>query len=216
MSRPWPNARSSTLLSPSLPSPLLTSVFHHWNFHRVQVELVESMPGMSASIELKIWLKIWSLLESVSYFLKGKNKIISPINNPLQSCVHGVSNISLLPNYPCNTCHSQSKLHFSLEKKYIYLYTPPKFLRFESAPILDRSKDVSLTIIHEWNRSHDSHWGLVERDSPRINMRRATYRIGIVGSSFFPCILPPPPLLCVSVTRIIVSIHRSIDRRPAN
>lgn len=164
----------------------------------------------------RIWLKIWSLLESVSYFLKGKNKIISPINNSLQSCVHGVSNISLLPNYPCNTCHSQSKLHFSLEKKYIYLYTPPKFLRFESAPILDRSKDVSLTIIHEWNRSHDSHWGLVERDSPRINMRRATYRIGIVGSSFFPCILPPPPLLCVSVTRIIVSIHRSIDRRPAN
>lgn len=164
----------------------------------------------------RIWLKIWSLVESVSYFLKGKNKIISPINNPLQSCVHGVSNISLLPNYPCNTCHSQSKLHFSLEKKYIYLYTPPKFLRFESPPILDRSKDVPLTIIHEWNRSHDSHWGLVERDSPRINMHRATYRIGIVGSSFFPCILPPPPLLCVSVTRIIVSIHRSIDRRPAN
>lgn len=35
-------------------SPLFlrnSSVFRRWNFHRVQVELVESVPGMPASIE---------------------------------------------------------------------------------------------------------------------------------------------------------------------
>lgn len=42
------------LYLPPPPPPLFlrnSSVFRRWNFHRVQVELVESVPGMPASIE---------------------------------------------------------------------------------------------------------------------------------------------------------------------
>lgn len=132
MSRPWPNARSSTLLSPSPPSP---SLFLH-NFCFSPLEFSPTCPSRSGiyarnvSFESNLIESLVSLLESVSYFfLKERTK-------------------NTFHYYLRNTCQSNHHFSFLKRKKNIriYLYTPSKFLRFEDRKNRkkpsNRSKDV--------------------------------------------------------------------------
>lgn len=139
MSRPWPNARSSTLLSPSPPSP---SLFLH-NFCFSPLEFSPTCPSrtkrnLCQECQLRIesdWKSRLFVGIGQLFFLKGKNE----------------EHISLLSSQHVSIIINQTIIfHFLKEKKiYVYIYILlPNFFDSKieriakSHPIPDRSKDV--------------------------------------------------------------------------
>lgn len=195
-----------------LPPPLsssITSVFRRWNFHqRVQVE-PSGIYARNVSFESNLIESLVSLLESVSYFfLKERTK-------------------NTFHYYLRNTCQSNHHFSFLLKEKKIYIYIyillpnffDSKIERIAKSHPIDRKTfegPIPLTAMHEWNRSHDSHWGLVERDSPRINMRRRATSYRNRRKFFLSSHSLPLSLSLLLECRWPVSSYRSIDRWPAN